>query len=116
MKAWIGLKVNSNNPGLLNAIEDALLARFDSRLWNTDQYEAYRGVDFYGVEFVTASLYFNDFNDRANFKAALGAISGFMHTALSQSFLIMTECWHDELLPNGSPIKSDKVVFEKIIP
>ena len=115
MKHWFGLNIRSNNQGLLNAVEKALLGRFDSRLWNTDQYEVYRGFDFYGVEFVTASLYFNDFNDRANFKAALGAINGFMHTTLPGSFLKMSECWHDELLENGSPVKSDEIEFEETI-
>ena len=62
-----------------------------------------------------ASLYFNDFNDRANFKAALGAINGFMHTTLPGSFLKMSECWHDELLENGSPVKSDEIEFEETI-
>ena len=115
MKAWFGINIRSNNQGLLNAVENALPNRLDSRLWDTEQYKIYRGFDFYGVEFVTASLYFNDFNERANFKAALGAINGFMHTALSQSFLKMTKCWHDELLPNGSPIKPDELEFEEII-
>jgi hypothetical protein len=115
VKAWIGINIRSDKQGLLNAIENMLPHRMDSRLWDSDQYKVIRGFDIYGVEFVGASLFFNDFSERASFKAALGGINGFIHAALPQSFLKGSKCWHDELLPNGSPIKSDELEFETII-
>jgi len=96
MKYWIGLNIISNNPGLLNAVENAIPQRLDSKLWNGD-YHVNRGYDISGITSITASIFFNDFNERANFKASLGAINGFLHTALPGSFLKMSKCYHDEI-------------------
>ena len=115
MKAWIGLYIKSNNQGLLNAVENAIPSRFDNRLWNTKQYNLSRYFDLDGIEVVCASLFFNDFNERASFKAGLGGINGFLHAALPGSFLKMSKCWHDELESNGCPIKTDELEYEEII-
>ena len=115
MKYWIGVNIRSSSQGLLNALENALPNRMDSRLWDTEQYVAHRGLDLDGTGIICASLFFNDFNERANFKAALGAINGFLHTALLGSFVKMSKCWHDELLSNGTPIKSDELEYEEVI-
>ena len=117
MKAWIGILIRSNNQGLLNAIENAIPNRLDNRLWDTDQYCLNRDIDIDidGIEFINISLFFNDFNERASFKAGLGGINGFLHAALPGSFLKMSKCWHDELESNGCPIKTDELEYEEVI-
>lgn len=115
MKAWIGINIRSSNQGLLNAIENAIPNRADHRLWDSDENALYRGFDLDGTELIHASLFFNDFNERASFKAILGAISGFLHTALPGSFIKMSKCWHDEKNNKGVTIKSDELEFEEII-
>lgn len=115
MKAWIGIRVISNNQGLLNAVENMLPNRLDSRLWDSEQFTITRDFDMNGQEFIFASLFFNDFSERANFKAALGGITGFLHTALAGSFVKMSKCWHDEIGENDCPIKSDELEFEEVI-
>ena len=115
MKAWIGINVRSDNQGLLNAIENILPNRLDNRLWASDEYIANRDFDIDGVEFVYASLFFNDFNERANFKAGLGFINGFLNAALPGSYLYMSKSWHDELGENDCPIKPDELEYEEVI-
>ena len=115
MKAWIGIYIRTDNLGLLNAVENALPNRFDNRLWDTEQFVAARGVDMDGVEIVSASIFFNDFNERASFRAALGGIGGFLHAAMPGSFLKMSKCYHDELDENGNPTKSDELEYSEVI-
>ena len=114
MKAWIGINIRSNNQGLLNAIENAMPNRADNRLWISNENIVYRGFDFDGTGLIHASLFFNDFNERANFRATLGAINGFLHAALPGSFLKTSKCWHDEKLPNGCPIKQDELEYSEV--
>jgi len=116
MKAWIGINVISSNQGLLNAVENALPHKLDTRLWNTDEFVIDRKLDdTTGQEYICASMFFNDFNERNDFKAILGGISGFLNAALPGSFIKMTKCWHDELLSNGTPVASDEIEFEEIV-
>lgn len=116
MKAWIEVFVKSENPAILSTIETVLPARLDSRLWDTAQYTLARGTDpIYGFEYVYASLFFNDFNERASFKAALGGINGFLKSPFSSGYIRGTKCWHDELDEKGSPIKSDEEDFMEVI-
>jgi hypothetical protein len=115
MKAWIGISVISDNPALINAVENMLPHRLDSRLWDSDEYSVFKDTDTEGNEFINVSLFFNDFSERANFKAAMGGINGFLQTALPGSFVKGSKCWHDELLPNGSPVNIDELEFEEVI-
>lgn len=114
MKAWIGVYVRSNNQGLLNAIENALPNRLDARLWDSNENTINRSFDLDGTPFVSASLFFNDFNERTSFKAMLGAINGFLHAALPGSFVKMSKSWHDELI-NGLPMESDELEYAEVI-
>jgi hypothetical protein len=93
--AYIGFYIRSNNTALLNAVFNMMPAREDSRLWS-GQYNLTRGPDeivFDGAEVVSASLYFNDFTERANFRSALGVINGFFNTALPGSYIIYSKSW-----------------------
>ena len=115
MKAWIGIKIRSNNKGLLNAVENALPHRLDNRLWDSNEYIVQRSFELDEIEIINVSLFFNDFNERANFKAALGAINGFIKAALPGSFIKTSKCWHDELGENDCPIKTDEIETEEVV-
>jgi hypothetical protein len=115
MLAWLGILIKSNNSVILNAVENMIPQRLDSRLWDSDEYVLDRKIDENGIEFVHVSIFFLDFNERANLRSALGGINGFIHTALPGSFIKETKCWHNELLPNNSPIKGDELEFEEAV-
>lgn len=115
MKAWMGILIKSDNQGLLNAVENMVPHRLDNRLWDTNQYSLFRNFNSDGNEFINVSIFFNDFNERANFKAALGGINGFLHAALPGSFVKGSKCWHDELGENGCPIEPDELEYEELI-
>lgn len=116
MKAWIELFIKSENPAILNAVEMATPARLDSRLWDTDQYQLERGVDpIHGFEYVYASLFFNNFNERTSFKGVLGAINGFLNSPHSSGYIRGTKCYHDELNEKGSPKKPDEEEFYEVV-
>ncbi len=115
MKAWMGVYIRSSNLGLLASVENMLPHRLDNRLWDTTQYVGARGSDMDGVECVSASLFFNDFNERASFKAALGGINGFIHIALPGSYIKMSKCWHDEIGGYGNPIASDELEYSEVV-
>lgn len=92
--AWIGVYIKSDNQALLNAIYNMAPHRFDSRLWDSNEYKLLKSVDTDGIDFVRLSLFFLNYNDRASFRASLNNINGFMHIALPGSELIMTKCYH----------------------
>ena len=114
MKAWIGIFIKSDNPGFLNAIENLLPDKSDVKLWQAEG-DINRSYDIDGVECISASLFYNDFNDRANFKATLKGINGFLHVAESGSYMKETNSYHDELLPNGCPMQLDILEYSEII-
>ena len=111
----MGILVKSDKQALLNNIERMIPHRLDSKLWDSDEYRVKRGLDMAGVEFVRVSIFFLDFNERANFSASLGSIKGFIHSALPGSFIRLAKCYHNDLLPNGSPVKSDELEFEEVV-
>lgn len=115
MKAWLGILVISDKQGLLNAFENMLLHRNDSRLWDSDQNKSMRGVNIFGQEYVYTSLFFNDFNERAFYKGALGGINGFIKAASRYSNIKMAKCWNDDLLPNGTPVKAAVLEFSEVV-
>lgn len=115
MKAWIGISIISTNKGFLAAIENIMPYRLDNRLWDSDEYVLERSMTMEGIEVFNASLFFKDFNERANFKSALGGITGFLHAALPGSFLKTAKSWHDDKLPNGCPKKQDELEYSEIV-
>jgi hypothetical protein len=113
--AWIGIYIRSDSLGLLNAVHNMAPHRFDSRLWDSDQYSLISGTDEEGTPFVSMSLFFLDFTERESFRGALNGINGFMNAALPRSELKMSNCWHHDLLPNGAPAKPDELTYPEII-
>jgi hypothetical protein len=111
----MGILVKSNNSVILNAVENMIPHRLDSRLWDSDEYGLDRGIDIDGIEYVVVSIFFLDFTERANFRAALGGINGFIHTALPGSFIRGARCWHNDILPNGTPRYKDELEFEEVV-
>lgn len=113
MVYWIGISVISNSPGLLTAVENAIPVKIDNKLWQSDEYQSFRGVDD-GNDFFYASLFFNDLTDRENFNVVLRGINGMLNSALPGSYIKMTKCYHDEKVNNLCP-KLDEITFEEII-
>ncbi len=114
MKAWIGLHIISDNANLLNAVENMLPHLSDNILWVSDEHQVSRGtVD--GQNFVAASLFFNDFNERTSFKSALGGINGFIHAADKDSYIAGSISYRDELVGYGAPRLPDELEFEEVV-
>lgn len=105
MKRWIGINVRSNNQGILNAVEAALLHPSDSRLCTISANSVNRTFEpITGCEVVNASLFFNDSNERADFEIALRKVNGFLNAALPGSFVKTAISYHDELDSKGCPV------------
>ena len=114
MKAWLGLHIISDNPAILNAIENMLPHLSDDRLWSSEEHQISKGtID--GQNFIAASLFFNDFNERTSFKSALAGINGFIHAADIGSYIKGSKSYRDELLPNGTTKFVDELEFEEVV-
>lgn len=116
MKYWIGINLISNNITFLDEYEGKTPVKLDSKLWDTNQYVSDRGVDLEGNNYLNVSLFFETPLWRNDFKTLIGKLSDYVEFLLPGSRIAITKCWHDELLPNGTPVFTDELEFlEEIV-
>lgn len=112
MVHWIGVNLIVNNQGLLASVRNLTPDKVDGRLWQTDEYGFKEDFDLEGNRFLFLSLFYNSESDRNAYFTAIKKLEGMIHSALPGSYIVMTECWHDEKV-NGLCTKLDKIVYEE---
>lgn len=109
MLNWLGVRLESDDPVLLDAVETATHDRLTGGgLWDNGSCGLDRGTGFDSeIEAINISMFFESLDDRTSFIASLRSIEGFIESANVKG----STSWQDDLLPNGAPRYKDKEVI-----
>lgn len=93
----LDINILTNNQGLLNAVNNQLPTKTDSRIWDSE-YVLHEGEED-GIKYIRGHIRFHNDNDRLGVVTALRGLSGMIHACEEGSYLKGHNCYHDENKP-----------------